>query len=63
MNTLIYILTGLAVVFAIAALIGYGIDKYFERKEKHIAKLLKAAGESLSMIADDLEKRWKKSED
>ena len=59
MNTLIYILTGLAVVFAIAALIGYGIDKYFERKEKHIAKLLKAAGESLSMIVYNLKKEEK----
>lgn len=62
MNTLIYILTGLAVVFAIAALIGYGIDKYFERKEKHIAKILKAAGKSLSMIADDFKKEEKKDD-
>lgn len=62
MNTLIYILTGLAVVFAIAALIGYSIDKYFERKEKHIAKILKAAGESFSMIAYDLKKEEKKDD-
>lgn len=62
MNTLIYILTGLAVVFAILVIIDYSIDKYFERKEKHIAKLLKAAGESLSMIMDNLKKEDEKDD-
>lgn len=62
MNIAIYILIGLAVVFAIAALISYSIDKYFERKEKHISKCLRAVAELLSTIGDDLEKRCKKDD-
>lgn len=56
MNTLIYILTGLAVVFAIAAIIGYGIDKYFDRRERFVAKCVKAASEILQNMANNLEK-------
>lgn len=62
MNTAIYILIGMAVVFAIAALISFTIDKYFDRKEKHIAKILKAAVESLSIIMNDLKKEEKKDD-
>ena len=56
MNIAIYILIGLAVVFAIAALIGYGIDKYFDRRERFVAKCVKAASEVLQNMANNLEK-------
>lgn len=62
MNTAIYILIGMAVVFAIAAIISFTIDKYFDRKEKHAVKMLKVFGELLSTIGDDLEKRCKKDD-
>lgn len=62
MNTAIYILIGLAVVFAIAAIIGFTIDKYFDRKEKYAMKQLDVLGNVLSSIANDLEKRCKKDD-
>lgn len=62
MNTAIYILIGLAVVFAIAALISFTIDKYFDRKEKYAIKQLDVFGNVLSSIANDLEKRCKKDD-
>lgn len=62
MNTAIYILIGLAVVFAIAALISFTIDKYFDRKEKYAMKQLDVFGNVLSSIANDLEKRCKKDD-
>lgn len=62
MNTAIYILIGLAVVFAIAAIIGFTIDKYFDRKEKYAMKQLDVFGNVLSSIANELEKRCKKDD-
>ena len=62
MNTAIYILIGLAVVFAIAALISFTIDKYFDRKEKYAMKQLDVFGKVLSSIANELEKRCKKDD-
>lgn len=62
MNTAIYILIGLAVVFAIAALISFTIDKYFDRKEKYAMKQLDVFGNVLSSIANDLGKRFKKDD-
>lgn len=62
MNTAIYILIGLAVVFAIAALISFTIDKYFDRKEKYAMKQLDVFEKVLSSIANDLEKRCKKDD-
>lgn len=62
MNTAIYILIGLAVVFAIAAIISFTIDKYFDRKEKYTMKQLDVFGKVLSSIANDLEKRCKKDD-
>lgn len=62
MNTVIYILIGLAVVFAIAAIISFTIDKYFDRKEKYAMKQLEVFGKILYTVGDDLEKRCKKDD-